>query len=320
MSKKNSNFSLAVVFGALLVAVLVIYFTDLGKNERTFKSNIVDIDTSAVNEILIYPKVKKNKIVRLFKKNKKWFVNVSKTKTDNVPSAKIKSLFDELINIKANRVVSRSPKGWKEYEVDNKKAARIKMVENGDTTLDLLIGKFSFRQPRTMYTYLRLAGEKEVYEVEGFLSMTFNQSIESWRDKRVIFSNSDQWNKLVFDYPADSSFQLVKVDNKWEINGKPTDSLETARKLRTLADVYATDFVDDISADSLETPQYELTIQGQKDTIVVKGFKINKRFVISSSFNPGTLFDGNKGKLKEKLFPSKKAFFKKKKGKKKRKK
>ncbi len=316
MSKKNSNSTLAIVFGALLVIVLVIYLTGVGKNERTFKRNIVEIDTSAVSEVLIYPKAKKNKVVRLFKKGNGWFVDVDSAKADNVPSAKMKSLFDELVNIKADRVISRNPKSWDEYEV-GKKAARIKVVEDGDTTLDLLIGKFSFRQPRTMFTYLRLAGENEIYEVQGFLSMTFNQSVDSWRDKRVIFGNSDKWNRLIFDYPADSSFQLIKVNNKWSLNGKATDSVETARKLRTLADVYATSFADDVSPDSLPAPKYKLTIQGEKDTIVVKGFEVGKRFVVSSSFNPGTLFDGDKGKLKEKLFVSRSAFFKKKKSKKK---
>jgi len=312
MSKKNSNSTLAIVFGILLVIVLVIYLTDFGKNERTFKSNIVEIDTSAVNEVLIYPKAKKNKVVRLFKNKKGWFVNVDSAKVDNVPLNKIKSLFNELVNIRANRVVSRSPKGWKEYEVDNK-AARIKVLENGDTTLNLIIGKFSFRQPRTMFTYLRLAGQKEVYEVQGFLSMTFNQSVDSWRDKRVIYGNSDKWNRLIFKYPADSSFQLIKVDGKWKLDGKLTDSISTVRKLRTLADVYATGFADDISPDSLGNPQYQLKIEGEKDTIVVKGFEVGKRFVITSSFNPATVFDGNKGKLKKKLFVSRKAFFKKKK-------
>ena len=52
---------------------------------------------------------------------------------------------------------------------------RVKVFEGNDNTLDLIVGKFAFKQPRQMNTYVRLNGENEVYETEGFLDMAFNQ-------------------------------------------------------------------------------------------------------------------------------------------------
>ena len=55
MSNKFSNSKLAVVFVILLIVALVFLLTD-SKNERSFRTELVEIDTSGVDEILIYPK------------------------------------------------------------------------------------------------------------------------------------------------------------------------------------------------------------------------------------------------------------------------
>ena len=327
MSKKDSNKTLGIVFVVLLVIVGVIYFTGTGKHERNFRKDIVDIDTSAVSEIFLYPKSLNGKYLKFFRTEKGWMINYDSNKVDDVPAQKINNLFAEILKIKPLRVAARSKSKWNEYQVTDK-STRIKVVEDGDTTLNLIIGKFSYkpqkqqnyfygRQQPQMNTYVRLGDENEVYEVNGFLSLTFNQGPNAWRNGRIIKGNYEKWNRLSFDYPADSSFQLVKVDKKWQLNGKPTDSVATVRQLRLFSSIFNENFVDDISPDSLKTPDYKLTIEGEKDTITVKGFKLGKKFVISSSQNPGTYFDGNKGKLKERIFVSQSKFFKSKKKKKK---
>ncbi len=324
MSKKNSTSKLGIVFLVLLIIVVVIYFTGTGKHERNFRKNIVNIDTSAVTQIFIYPKSLKGRSYKIYRSEKGWIINYDSNKVDDVPAAKIKNMFNQLLRIKAERVAARSEKKWKEYRVTNK-ATRVKVVEGSDTTLNLVIGKFTYKaqnrrqnyyfggQGAEMGTFVRLAGEKEVYEVNGFLSMTFDQNPNMWRNNKIIKSSYLKWNRLVFDYPADSSFQLVKVDNKWKANGnQPIDSLQTVRELRILSDMFSDNFVDDVTPGSLKKPDYKITIEGEKDTIVVKGFKLGKRFVVSSTQNPGTYFDGTKGKLKKRLFVTIKDFMKKK--------
>ena len=62
-----NNKTLGIVFGILLIIVAVIFISQSGKNERTFREVLVDIDTSAVTEVLIYPKSKNPNEVKLFK-------------------------------------------------------------------------------------------------------------------------------------------------------------------------------------------------------------------------------------------------------------
>ncbi len=313
MSKKDSTSKLAIVFVLLLLIVAVIYFTGTGKKERNFKKDIVTIDTSAVTEIFIYPKSLKGKYLKIFRSDNGWMINYDSNKTDDVPSAKVKNLFNELLKIKTVRVAARSKKKWDFYKV-TPKATRIKVVEDGDTTLNLIIGKFSYKpqkqknfyyggnQSINMSTYVRLAGEDEVYEVNEFLPFSFDRNANTWRNDKIIKGNSDTWNRIVFEYPADSSFQLVKVDKKWKLNGKDADSLQTVRTLRSLSNVFSQSFFDNVKADSLKQPEYKVTIEGEKDTIVVKGFRYGKNFIISTSQNPGTFFNGKQNNLRKRIF------------------
>ncbi len=308
--KSNSNY-LTYLFVALLVVAGIIYLTDLGKNERTFKKEIVDIDTSEVTSVIIAPKSLNGKEIKLYREDMNWFVEFDSGKVDNVPASKIKNMFNQLLQIKPKRVAARSEKKWAQYEVEDN-ATRVKVFEDDDLELDLVIGKLAFHQPRTMNTFVRLADEKDVYEVEGFLSMTFNQGVDSWRDPTILKGDYEKWNKVSVEFPGDSSYELHKVNDKWLALGAEADSIEIIRTLRKLTSLNGTKYLDDVSLDTLGAAKYKLTVETETDTILVNGYEKGKVFAIESSMNPGTLFDGNIGKLKNRVFPSPKGLKKKK--------
>ena len=147
-----------------------------------------------------------------------------------VVDQRISSLFAQLLAIIPKRLAARDESKWNELQVDST-GSRVKVFEDSKLSLDLVIGRFSFQQPRTMNTFVRLYNDKDVYEVDGFLDMTFNQGANIFRDGTVIKSDHNTWKQIQFTYPADSSFQLVKSGNSWLLNGKTTDSLKTANYL-----------------------------------------------------------------------------------------
>ncbi len=311
MSKKSNSNLLTYVFIALAVIVGVIYLTDLGKNDKSFKTVIVDVDTSEVTSVVIFPKSQTGKQIKLYREDSNWFVEFDSGKTDNAPKSKIKNLFNQILKIKPKRVAARSEDKWSQYEVDDK-ATRVKVFEDGDLTLDLIVGKVSFQQPRTMNTYVRIADEKDVYVVDGFLSMTFNQGADSWRDGTILKGNLEKWNLVSVDFPGDSSYEFHKVKNRWLPLGVKADSAKTIQSLRKLTTLSGSKYLDDISVDTLGAPKYKLTVETETDTVVVKGFEKGNIFAIESSQNPGTLFDGNNGKLRNRVFLSPREFSKKK--------
>jgi hypothetical protein len=308
MLNNASNKTLGMIFTGLLIVALVIVLSDLGNGERTFRSELVDIDSSAVSKILIYPKKLNGAPVELFKDGNNWKVKLSENKSASVPQSKINQILKQLMEIKPDRLAGRGEENWAEFEVDSS-ATRIELYEGSDKTLDLVIGKFTFQQPRSMKTFVRLANDTDVYETEGFLSMTFNQDANYYRDDSVIQDDVNNWKSLSFSYPADSSYQLVKANNNWQLStGEEIDSAKTVAQLNRLSNVRSPGFVD-VDKDTLPLPQYKLTIIKNDDSqIEVFGYKVDDKVIINSSQNSESFFDGSKNDLFKKVFVGSKKF------------
>ena len=301
-----NNKTLGIVFGILLIIVAVIFISQSGKNERTFREVLVDIDTSAVTEVLIYPKSKKPNEVKLFKDKNEWRVTLPSGGTAKVTDQRMTSLFAQLLAIQPKRLAARDESKWNELQVDST-GSRVKVFEGSDLALDLVIGRFQFQQPRTMNTYVRLYNDKDVYEVDGFLDMTFNQGANVFRDGTVINSDYKDWKQIQFVYPADSSFQLVNNGNKWLLNGNPTDSTKTVNYLNRLRNLTNTSFVDDKKISTSTTPTFSLNITtNDMKFIEVKCYEDSTSTIIHSSQNPEAWFDG--ASLTKTIFVGKSTF------------
>ncbi len=306
MFNKVSNKSLLIIFGVLIIIAAAYIIIESNKGESTFKTDLVNIDTAKVTAISIYPRATDHKEVRIYKEgNKYWKVKLDNNKTANVPDNKVKNLLDMLIKVKPTRVAAQVESKWGEYKVDTA-GTRVKIFEGNDNTLDLIVGKFSFQQPRQMNTFVRLNGENEVYETEGFLDMAFNQKADYFRNNSLINDDQTNWEKLTFTYP-DSSFELVKSGKDWTINGNKTDSAKTATYLRTLSHLSSSSFVDNPPAD-LGHSNYTLTIESDSlgapgsGTTVISAYGDTSATIITSSENNGTYFNGKQNKLTQKIF------------------
>lgn len=304
MFNKVSNKSLLIVFGALIVIAAVYIIVESSRGERTFKSDIVNIDTTKVTAISIYPRATNHTEVRLYKEgDKNWKVKLNDNRTASVPESKIKSLLNMLVQIKPERVAAQDKSRWAEFKVDTA-GTRVKVFEGKDNTLDLIVGKFSFQQPRQMNTFVRLNAEDEVYETEGFLDMAFNQKPNSFRNDQIVDDNISSWKKLTFTYP-DNSFELVKNDNSWTINGTKTDSAKTANYLRTLSHLNSGSFIDNPPQSDLQKADFTLTIEStSKGAIVVTAYGDTTETIVTSSQNEGAYFNGKMNGLLQKIFVS----------------
>ena len=319
MFKNISSRTLTIVFVILLALAAFYVYYDSSHEERTFKKNIVNIDTANVTAISIYPKSNNHKEVRLFKEGKYWQVELENGKTVPAQESKIKNLLNQLADIKSLGVAAQSPEKWHEFQVDTL-GTRVKVFEGNDNTLDITIGKFNYeQQTRAMSTDVRIQGDDNVYEVNGFLEFTFNQKPNAFRDNFIVNDDMSHWNKLTFTYP-DSSFELIKdASNHWTINGAQTDSAKTVNFLRSLSHLTGSDFIDNPDQSLLNKSNYTLTINSTGlGAINVSGYgtpsadpKSNSQFILHSSQNNEAYFNGNSNKLWQKVFPGKNEFFKK---------
>jgi len=306
MFQTVNNKILGIIFGILLIAGIFLFLFDGGKSERTFRDVLVNIDTSAVTEILIYPKSQNHAEVKLYKDKDDWRVTLPSGRSAKVATQRITDLFAQLEAIKPERLAARDETKWSELQVDST-GSRVKVFEGSKLSLDLVIGRFSFQQPRTMNTFVRLYNDKDVYEVSGFLDMTFNQGANVFRNGTVIKSDHHSWQQIQFTYPADSSFQLIKTGNYWLLDGNATDSLKTTNFLNRLANLSNNSFVDDVKISPTSTPTYSLNITtSDLKFIEIKGYQDSTSFLIHSSQNPEAWFDGST--LSQTIFAGKSAF------------
>ena len=315
MSKKFNNKYLIIIFGVLILLFIFVKFYRSVKTERTLKTDIVEVDTAKVDKILLYPSSEKGQELTFIREGNSWTVSNGKIKTETEKND-VTNLLSQLLQIKSKRLVSRSKDKWEEYQLTDTSATRIKVFEGGKEKTDLLIGKFTYQQTRDPYgrsgitgtSYVRLTSEDEVYANDGFLSFTFNQSFNNWRNQSLISLNKADITRLTFRYPGDSSFVVSFTDKKWMLGNLQADSVKVVNFLNTITNKKASTFDDTFTP--VGNSQYQLTIEGNNmSNITIDAFSANgDAFKINSSMNTKSWFSSDAKGLFKDIFKSKKEF------------
>jgi len=301
MFRKVNIKILAAIFIALLAIVVLVEVIDSRKGNRTFKSDLVEVITEDITSIELYPKAANGNLIKLFRENDKWKVE-SEGKTYNADQSAAGNMISQLNNMTPKSVAATSKDRWEQFEVTDSLGTRIKLFQGTDVVADLVIGKFSFSQPRNMTSYVRLTDEKEVYGVEGMLGMSFNRNLNSFRDRTIIKSNKSDWTKLTFSYPADSSFVLEKIGNKWMVGEMETDSASVVDYFNSISNLTDGSFADE---KPVIAPTHHLTIEGNNmmQKVEISGYySDDENFVLETNQNPEAYF--NSKTSAEKVFVS----------------
>ncbi|MBN1599419.1 MAG: DUF4340 domain-containing protein [Bacteroidales bacterium] len=322
MFSKISTKWLTIIFAILLVLVVIVVVRNKSQStasrNRTFKSELTDFDTAKVNSLVIYPK-QKGDIIRLNRKDKGWNVEFEGSEYNADPSA-IKGMLSSLVTLRATRIAANDKNKWKEFEVTDSAATIVQALEGKKIVADVYLGKFSYQQPKnanpymqrqgSMTSYVRLAGDKEVYAVEGIIAMAFNRQPGDFRNRTIIRSSKENWNQLTIKGKT-GSFSLTKNDGGWMIDGLKADSNSVAKYINSLAYLSNSNFIDE-SVLLSQTPAYTLTIEGENMAGPIKvdacPADTANMFAITSSLNNGTWFSGKESGLFEKIFKPKESF------------
>ena len=315
MLKNISSIKLIGILAVLVLVYLGFEFFGGKSRSKSFKTELVEIDTAKVSKLVIEAK---GESLELLKENNAWKVSIGGGKYAVAQNSDVKSTLNSLLTIKPSRIAAKNPEKWKDYQVDSA-GTRIQAFEGTKNTLDLVIGQFGFDQQSMQqqqqqqmmggrggmpqfYTYVRLENEDEVYVADNFMGMSINTDASGYRNKQLLSLTTDSIFQIQFNYPADSGFVLSKVDSTWSIFGSQPDSAATASYLSDIRYVNSPNFVDDVPASALVSPTVSMNIKqnGQGD-IMVKAFQhpIHK-WIINSSENPIAYFADEE--LVKKLF------------------
>jgi hypothetical protein len=322
LSKFLNTKTLIILLVLLGLIFLISKLTE--RKDRTFKSEMVTIDTAQVTKIIIHPKLgEEGKEVTLSKTGAEWKLE-SENKSFKPDPTSVKNILSELVRMKSERVAAVEETKWKEFEVTDSTATRIMLYNDSKLLADLYVGKFNYTQPPQgqqnpyqqqnkgkMSTYVRPAGDKEVYVVDGFIKMSIQPNVNAYRDKTLFASNKDDLTKISFTYPDNESFVLSKEGTKWLLNGQLTDSTKTARFLNKLSRVTSSNFIDEVMP-LTSSPTHRVKIEGNNIVPVeISAFpadSINK-YVVTSSLVPDAKYSGAKSGLFDRVFVKNTEFF-----------
>ena len=313
MLKNISSIKLIGILVALVLVYLGVKFFGGESRSKSFKSELVEIDTAKVTRLLI---TNKGENLEVIKENNAWKVSIGEGKFAEAQKSSVKSTLNSLLTIKPSRIAAKKQDKWKEYQVDSA-GTRIQVFEGGKSTLDLVIGRFGFNQQamqqqqqmmmggrggQQFFSYVRLQGENEVYVADNFMGMSINTDASSYRNKKLLSLTTDNISKIQYNYPADSGFALNKIDSIWSIFGNPPDSTALADYFSDIRYLNNSNFVDDVPASALVSPTVSMSIsQNDKPDIMVKAFQHpSHKWIVNSTENPNSYFADEE--LVKKLF------------------
>lgn len=277
---KLNNIKLIGILVALIVVYGIIQLTGGKKKSKSLRSELVEIDTAKVSSINVESSAG---LVELSKEGSDWNLKLESGKIVPATNSSIQSTLGALITIKPSRMATRSEAKWKDYQVDST-GTRIIVKEAGETTLDMVIGRFGMEGQRSYHTFVRLFEEKEVYVANNFMSFSVSAEPSSYRDKILGRINKDSLINVTFNYPADTSLQLNKSGGLWTANGQATDSTNVAKYISGLNYITGTDFVDD--QQGLISPTMSATfLLMNQSRITIDGYQQNDSWVFHSSEN-----------------------------------
>ncbi|MEX2589415.1 MAG: DUF4340 domain-containing protein [Chitinophagales bacterium] len=306
MLKKLSNLQLLLLLILLMLIIGGIKWYDHEKGERNFRKELVSIDSSRISALYIYPQFSEEKEVVLYndKKDQRWEVKINEDFGAPANRKKLSELMLNLHRLKPERVVANSEKFWPQYKVDSSGTKLLVVYENEKRAIELIIGRAEFKNQQDIHSYVRVSGEKNIYEIPSKLAITAKQEKDHYRSKKLISIPKEDWKRLIYKLPAFGDYILEKRENTWNIDNVKIDSSRAEQLLGKMADTRPIAFYDEKQIDDLSNkPDFQLIIESKSgNTDTLKGFVLNDKELLTSSANPVNVIDAGTGKLFENIF------------------
>jgi hypothetical protein len=302
MKKLNNKILIGALVGLVAVFALSRWLRAPGL-ESNLKKELLSLDTASINEVRIKPANYKPLEVVLKKEGNKWRVFNGQLQAETEIGT-VKSMLGVLKDLKVQRLASRKKDKWDTYQV-GESGTLVSVFKDGKQT-DIHFGKSNYDQGGAT-TFVRVGNKDEVYAVEGFLDSHFNRTYNDWRNKTFLRLNQADIAKVIFNYPADSSFVLEKRDSIWYAANQKAEDSEVNSFLRQLAYKTFNDFADRFT--SAEKPTATLQIESKNGILAtVQGWKNGEQWIVTSSAQSGVYFSGSQSVVKDFLIGKEKLY------------
>jgi len=323
MAKKNKNGLYLLVLVILAGIFILVKYVFINKPDSNFDMNQLSVDTAKVASVSI--KQPKDKApIKLTKENGNWKVS-QKNQSFDADASSIKGILGILAQLKIQSVAGITKDKWADYQLTDSAATNVQLFDGGGKILkDFYIGKFTYKQNKSPYgqrygrnnisgkTYIRLSNGSKSFIVNGFIPMSFNRDLNSFRNHTVAKIDKDNVNHIKFDYATDQSFELTKADSAvWMINQKDTaDFNKISQYLNSIAWLRHMQFDDNFSPSTKAISTLTYEGKNMQPTTIRIYQKDSVNYVVNSSQNPKTFFSYKQDEVVKQLEKPVSAFMK----------
>jgi hypothetical protein len=303
-----------LVWFVILLSLIGIYFivTYTGSKERSFKSKVLSFDTEEITAMRFNDPEKGN-TVEITKVEGSWQV-IENGKSYRADTIQVSRALEMLNQMHTQRIVASKSDKWAKYEVDEETGTTVELFDDGRTFAKLYMGKYGIKQnpnpdpqqqPITMVTsYVRPDGDNIVYAVPGMLRNFFQREAKHFRDAYLFKCDAPtDISRVSIDGPSGMVTLDLSSDN-WLVNGMPADSAKTMRYIRTLSNLRSSEFVNDADLTGM-SPEYSMMIEGSTfSPATISAYPADSitGYFVFSDRNEGSVFNGNEGRLFDRLF------------------
>jgi Domain of unknown function (DUF4340) len=171
------------------------------------------------------------------------------TKPVNYPAnqANVKSLIDNMKEIRLKDSIDTGSTQYASYELDGDKTVHVQLFKDNAKAVDLYFGKSGTRGQMT-----RLADKEGVYVASGYSAYLYTREVKEWRDRDLLkFEDANVVSATLNN--ENGNFSFSKNDDKWTgtHKGKPIANLDVEKvkeMVRAFKSLIADDFADDKTA------------------------------------------------------------------------
>jgi hypothetical protein len=297
----------------VLVSVITIN-SCTGSDEQSLRAKVLENDPADVTELISidYQTGEKTQVI---KEDGIWVIFSDGQKY----SADIDAIHNAIMmlsQLNTESIVASSTDKWEEYRVDDQQAIHLVLNAGAKQVVNLYIGKFDFeqipatqpgREPETkMISYVRPEGEEKIYVVSGLLRSNFQGGKNPFRNRTIFILNPNTNIFTVSINGPEGSMILDVRTAEWKLNGMPVDNTKTDKYLRSLSRKRSSSFLDEVDVSNM-MPVYSITIEGDSyEPVIINAYAADNGtgYYITSTVNPGAVFDGSQEELFEKIFVS----------------
>ena len=223
-------------------------------------------------------------VMILNKKDDQWYIAPAEYPTD---ANKVKGMLDAIKNFSLTALVSES-KNYNRYELEEEQKINVRAFQGDSLKLEIDVGKSasSFR-----HTFVRPSGDERVFHAQGNLKNTFDVTVDSMRDKKVLSLKTAEIQQLNINKEQQSlAFNRTQVPvevtspdaNKnteaaapaatgapkqvWQAaTGQPVNESALNQMLNALANLQCEKFIDGRKKEDFKSPLFTIELKGGQD-------------------------------------------------------